>query len=122
MNESFPKPTHHWFMVRRVAARAGRSARPTCAYHNNFRPNCSCLGALAWLLMTPNDVDVTLVLGPENWTRLKAFSASIRNCAAMPGFRSKFLKSETSKFCTPGARSTGEKIGSLPNVNARGWL
>src|SRR5688572_1284711 len=91
-------------------------------YHNSFRPNCSCLGAFAWPVMTPNDVDVTLVFGAENWTRLNAFSASTRNCAVTLGLTAKFLKNERSKFCTPCARSTGEKIGSFPNVNAAGWL
>src|ERR671924_32270 len=76
-------------------------------YHSSFSPNCSCRGALACPLMTPNEDDVTLVLGPENWTRLNAFSASMRNCAMTPGFTSKFLNSERSKLRTPCARNTG---------------
>ena len=32
-------------------------------YQSSFKPNCSCRGALAWPVITPNDVDVTLVFG-----------------------------------------------------------
>src|SRR5262245_33821722 len=91
-------------------------------YHKSLSPNCSCRGALACPVMTPNDVEVTLVFGAENWTRLNAFSASTRNCAVTLGLTAKFLKNDRSKFCTPWALSTGEKIGSLPNVKAAVWL
>ena len=62
------------------------------------------------------------MFGAENWTRLKAFSASTRNCAVIPDLIAKLLKSERSKLRTPCARRIGEKFGSLPNENAAGWL
>ena len=89
-------------------------------YHSIFSPNCSCRGALACPLITPNEDEVTLVFGPENWTRLKALSASTRNCAVILEVISKFLNSDRSKLRTPCARRTGEKIGWLPKVNAAG--
>src|SRR5215204_2518278 len=93
---------------------------PTAAHHNSLRPNCSCRGEFAWLVITPNDVEVTLVLGPANCTVLKALSASNRNCARRFWRISKVLKNDRSKLVREGTRSTGEKIGSLPNVNAAG--
>ncbi len=90
------------------------------SYQSSFNPNCNCRGAFACPVITPNDGEVTLVFGAENWTRLNALSASTRNCTFMRALISKLLKNERSTLRTPCARSIGEKMGSLPNWNAAG--
>src|SRR5215207_9787353 len=89
-------------------------------YHNAFTPNCSCRGVFACDVTTPNEVDVTLVLGDPNCTRLSALNASILACSRSPRVREKCLNSDTSRLRTSCVRSCANVAPALPNVNAAG--
>jgi len=47
-------------------------------HHKSFTPSCSCLGVFACDVTLPKELDVTLVFGEPNCTRLSALNASMR--------------------------------------------
>ena len=66
--------------------------------------------------MTPKAVELMLVLGTPNWTRLNALNASARNCTCILSLTRVFLNTEMSKLRIPGDRRLGIIRGALPKV------
>src|SRR5882724_733804 len=67
--------------------------------------------------MTPKALELMLVFGTPNWTRLNALKASSRNCTRNLSVMLVFLNSDISKLATPGLRRFGIRRGALPKVN-----
>src|SRR6266566_976829 len=90
----------------------------SAAYQNNsLSANWMFLGIFCWLLTTPNAVELILVLGMPNCTRLKALKASARNCNLNLSPICVFLNTEMSKLSIPAQRRLGMMRGALPKVN-----
>ena len=67
--------------------------------------------------MTPKALELMLVFGTPNWTRLNTLKASTRNCTRNLSLMLVFLNSDMSKLATPGLRRFGINRGVLPKVN-----
>src|SRR5207245_1458891 len=67
--------------------------------------------------MTPKELELMLVLGTPNCTRLNALKASARNCTRNLSVIFVFLNTDMSKLATAGLRRFGIRRGALPKVN-----
>src|SRR5260370_38151800 len=88
----------------------------------SFNANWFCRGAFDCDEITPNDVDATLVFGPEKIGVLVALKDSARNSTRSFSVTVKILKSDTSKFLSPGFLTSGRVLLTFPSVNAAGCL
>src|SRR5450756_2748277 len=105
-----------------VYKRQGQALSRRSTYHRNLRPNCVWRGELAWLVMIPNELDVTLVFGPPNRGVLKAFRNSALNWMRTRSTRLKSLNIDRSKLRIPSLRMSETLGDRLPKVKAAGWL
>jgi hypothetical protein len=93
----------------------------------NFRraPNCMVLGLFCCPLTTPKAVELMLVLGGENCTRLNVLNASARSSTFMFSKIVVFLIIDMAQSSIPGSNSVGTSLGALPNVKGAlklNWL
>src|ERR1035437_5346273 len=91
-------------------------------YQRNLRPNCVWRGEFAWLVMIPNELEVTVVFGPPNRGVLKAFRNSALNWMRTRSSGLKSLNIDRSKLRIPSLRMSETLGDRLPNVKGAGWL
>src|SRR4051794_36408816 len=77
-------------------------------------------GLLDCELITPNWFELMVVFGIPKTTWFRMLNASARNCTVMRSMGLNILKSEKSRFCDDGARTSGRVRATLPNVKAAG--